>query len=186
MSATQVRASQLANEITDTDIASANKDGATGTASMRTLGTGATQAAAGNHTHTKSDIGLGNVDNTSDATKNSATATLTNKRITARIQSTASAATVTPNADSDDQVLITAQAAALTLANPSGTPTEGQKLIIRLKDNGTARGITFGAQYRAMGVALPTTTVISKWKHLGLIWSATDSKWDLVAMADEA
>lgn len=33
--------------ITDTDVATANKDGTTGTPSMRTLGTGATQAAAG-------------------------------------------------------------------------------------------------------------------------------------------
>lgn len=33
------------------------------------------------HTHTKEQVGLGNVDNTSDATKNSATATLTNKTI---------------------------------------------------------------------------------------------------------
>lgn len=39
-------------EITDAEIAAANKDGATGTACMRTLGTGAQQAAAGNHTHT--------------------------------------------------------------------------------------------------------------------------------------
>lgn len=34
-----------------------------------------------NHTHDKADIGLGEVDNTSDAEKNSATATLTNKTI---------------------------------------------------------------------------------------------------------
>lgn len=34
--------------ITDTDVAAANKDGASGTASMRTLGTGAAQACAGN------------------------------------------------------------------------------------------------------------------------------------------
>lgn len=34
--------------ITDADVAAANKDGAAGTPSMRTLGTGATQAAAGN------------------------------------------------------------------------------------------------------------------------------------------
>lgn len=33
------------------------------------VGSGAAQAAAGNHTHTKSAIGLGNVDNTSDANK---------------------------------------------------------------------------------------------------------------------
>ena len=37
-----------AGAVTDTEVAAANKDGAAGTASMRTLGTGATQAAAGN------------------------------------------------------------------------------------------------------------------------------------------
>jgi hypothetical protein len=41
--------------ITDTDVAAANKDGAVGTASMRTIGTGALQAAAGNHGHVLTD-----------------------------------------------------------------------------------------------------------------------------------
>lgn len=43
--------------------------------------TGTVVAAPGDYT--KSDVGLGNVDNTSDATKNAATATLTNKTIDA-------------------------------------------------------------------------------------------------------
>lgn len=42
-----------------------------------TIGTTGTTAAAGNHTHTKSDVGLGNVDNTSDANKPISTATQT-------------------------------------------------------------------------------------------------------------
>jgi hypothetical protein len=37
--------------VTDAKVAAANKDGAAATASMRTLGTGAAQAAAGNHAH---------------------------------------------------------------------------------------------------------------------------------------
>jgi len=40
-----------AGTITDTHVAAGNKDGVAGTASMRTLGTGAQQAAAGNHAH---------------------------------------------------------------------------------------------------------------------------------------
>ena len=40
-----------AGTITDTHVAAANKDGVTGTASLRTLGAGAQQAAAGDHTH---------------------------------------------------------------------------------------------------------------------------------------
>jgi hypothetical protein len=134
----------------------------------------------------KADVGLGNVDNTSDATKNSATATLTNKRITNRVQSTASAATVTPNADADDCVSITAQAAALTLANPTGTPTSMQPITLRIKDNGTARTIGYGSQYRAIGITLPTTTVVGKTIYLGMMYNSADTKWDVIGYALEA
>jgi hypothetical protein len=44
--------------VTDVDVAAANKDGAAGTPSMRTLGTGATQAAPGNHTHAGMLVGF--------------------------------------------------------------------------------------------------------------------------------
>lgn len=40
-----------AGTIVDSDVAAANKDGTAGTASLRTLGTGSQQAAAGDHTH---------------------------------------------------------------------------------------------------------------------------------------
>lgn len=45
------------------------------------IGTTSTTAKAGDYTPTKADVGLGSVDNTSDATKNSAVATLTNKTL---------------------------------------------------------------------------------------------------------
>lgn len=49
MPATQVRAGQvLDGSLTDADVAAANKDGVAGTASLRTLGIGSQQAAAGN------------------------------------------------------------------------------------------------------------------------------------------
>ncbi len=51
-----------------------------GTSSL-TIGTTNTTAKAGDYVPTKADVGLGNVDNTSDATKNSAAVTLTNKTI---------------------------------------------------------------------------------------------------------
>jgi hypothetical protein len=94
----------------------------------------------------------------------------------------ASAATVTPNADTTDIETITAQAAALTLGAPTGTPVQGQKLLIRIKDNATARGITWNAIYRASSdLALPTTTVISKTMYCGFVYNATDTKWDFIA-----
>lgn len=102
------------------------------------------------------------------------------------IQAVTSSGTVTPNADTDDAVKITAQAAALTLANPSGTPVPMQSMVIRIKDNGTARAITYGSQYRAIGVTLPTTTVVSKTLYLGMIWNLDDTKWDVTGVSQEA
>lgn len=101
------------------------------------------------------------------------------------IQSVTSAATVTPTF-SNDQVNITAQAAALNLANPTGTAADAHGIVIRIKDNGTARAITYGSQYRAIGVILPTTTVISKTLYLGMVFNAADTKWDVVSVAQEA
>ena len=105
--------------------------------------------------------------------------------INPRVQSVASAATVTATS-LNDFVKITAQAAALTLANPTGTFAEGQALIFRIKDNGTARAITFGANFRAVGVTLPTTTTISKTTYVGCIYNSTDTKFDVIASLTQA
>ena len=102
-----------------------------------------------------------------------------------RVQSVTSSATVTPTS-TNDLVKITAQAAGLTLANPTGTFAEGQALIIRIKDNGTARAITYGSDYRAIGVTLPTTTVLSKTTYLGIIYNDTDTKWDVIGVTTQA
>jgi hypothetical protein len=99
--------------------------------------------------------------------------------LNARVQTVTSSATVTP-VSTNDLVIITAQAAGLTLSNPTGTFTEGQALMIRVKDNATARTIAFDTNYRAIGVTLPTTTVISKTLYLGVIYNATDGKWDII------
>jgi hypothetical protein len=98
-----------------------------------------------------------------------------------RIQTVTSAATVTPTF-SNELVIISAQAAALTLANPTGTTKDGKDLLIRIKDNGTARAITFDTQYRAIGVTLPTTTVAGKWMYLGAIYNSADGKWDILGL----
>lgn len=132
------------------------------------------------------DVALGNVDNTSNATERAAAATLTNKRITRRVSTTASTATLTIDADSFDDATVTAQAAALTIAAPTGTPTVMQPLKIRIKDNGTARALTWNAAFRAIGVTLPTTTAISKTMYVGAVWNEADSKWDVLATAAEA
>ncbi|WP_230685813.1 hypothetical protein, partial [Streptococcus pneumoniae] len=81
---------------------------------------------------------------------------------------------------------VTALAVGATFGAPTGTPTEGQSLVIRVKDNGTARSLAYNAIYRAVGVTLPTTTVISKTIYLGMFYNSSDTKWDVVAVAQEA
>lgn len=114
--------------------------------------------------------------------------TLTNKRVTPRVGTTTSSATPTINTDSYDMYSITALATAITsmTTNLSGTPTNGQKLLIRIKDDGTARAITWGASFEAKGVSLPTTTVISKVLTVGFIYDTVTSKWGCVGSAQEA
>lgn len=116
------------------------------------------------------------------------TQTLTNKRVTKRVTTITSSATPTVNTDNCDVVDITALAAAITsmTSSLSGTPTNFQTLLYRIKDNGTARAISWGASFEARGVALPTTTVLSKVLTVGFIYDTTTSKWGCVASAQEA
>lgn len=101
------------------------------------------------------------------------------------VQAVASAATVTPTFG-NDLVTITAQAVALTIANPTGTAIPGLGLVTRIKDNGTARAITWGSQYRGIGVTLPTTTVAGKTTYVAMIFNSTDTTWDVVAVGAQA
>lgn len=94
------------------------------------------------------------------------------------VQTITSAATVTPNA-TDDVVIVSAQAAALTVANPAGIEAEGQGFVVRIKDNGTSRALTWGSAYRAVGGTLPAWTVVGQWLYLPCAYNGTDDKWDV-------
>jgi hypothetical protein len=119
------------------------------------------------------------------------TQTLTNKRYTPRVSSTASISSpLAWNSDSFDQYAATAQAAALTINADAGTPTDGQRILFRFKDNGTARALTWttgsSKSFRAVGVTLPTTTVINKVLYVGCIYNAAEDRWDALAVGQEA
>jgi len=96
---------------------------------------------------------------TSDATKNSATATLTNKRWTARVGSTTSSATPTINTDNVDIYKLTAQTVDISNAstNLTGSPNDGD--IFEYQITGTAtRNITWGTSFVSSTVTLPAAT----------------------------
>lgn len=112
--------------------------------------------------------------------------TVTNKRINPRVISAASASTLTPSIASADQYAYTALATNLTIAAPTGTPVDGNKLIFRIKDNGTSRTLMWDSVFRAIGTTLPTATTIGKTLYVGAIYNSTDTKWDVIAVAEEA
>ena len=105
------------------------------------------------------------------------------ERITPRILSAASYTTDTGaslNIDNLDQFIVTAQAGALLFNNPTGTPKEGQRLLIAVTGT-AARALTYGAQFEASTVALPTTTVTTARLNMLFIWRVDTSKWAIVA-----
>lgn len=107
-------------------------------------------------------------------------------RLVSGVGSVASAATITPTSDTVNQYNVTALATPATIAAPSGTPVDGQKLIIRIKDDGTARALTWNAIYRTIGTILPTTTVATKTTYVGCIYNSADAVWDVVSVTTQA
>jgi hypothetical protein len=103
-----------------------------------------------------------------------------------RVQTVTSAGTVTANASTDDSVHILAQAEPLTIANPGGTAGEDQMLVYRIEDNATPQTIAYGSEFRAMGVTLPTLTVSGKTLYLPCVRNVTDTKWDVIAVVQQA
>ena len=123
----------------------------------------------------------GDQDLSSYATKTWAE-TLTNKRITKRVASTATDATAVIDSDSYDEYYLTAMDAA-TEISVTGTPTEWQTIFIGLKDDWTTRALTWTG-ITALWVTLPTTTTVSK-QHI--IWiKYISSAWRAIAVSEEA
>jgi hypothetical protein len=139
----------------------------TGTVAIANGGTGATTlAAASIATYTGAE-------------------TLTDKRINPRTSSTASTATLTPDISAFDQYNLTAQAVGLTVAAPTGTPVDGNKLIIRILDNGTPQTINWNGTYTAIGMTLPTTTTANKMIYVGCVYNSTNTRWDVIALTTQ-
>lgn len=98
-----------------------------------------------------------------------------------RVTATASTATLTPNADTTDIAAVTAQAVGLTIAAPTGTPVDGQRLTIRIRDDGTTRALTWNAAYVEFATGqLPTDTVVGKTIYAIFWYNAAATAWELV------
>lgn len=92
---------------------------------------------------------------------------------------TVAGSTYTPNCDTSEIVQILNPAADFTVAAPTGTPANGQKLTVWIQSDATGRTPTWNAIYLASGVAsMPTTALpASKWVTLFFVYNSTVSKW---------
>ena len=112
------------------------------------------------------------------------TETLSNKRIEDRVVAITDATSITINADTTDMATQanTQGAGTLTIAAPTGTPTNGQKLMLRLSST-SIQTFSWNAVFQgSTDLALPTvSSSSSKYDYTGFIWNSTNSKWQLLA-----
>jgi len=95
-----------------------------------------------------------------------------------------SSATPAPQGDGRENYLdITALATNASFSAPSGTAVNHNTLLVRIKDNGTTRALSWAASYRAgSDFALPTTTVADKTMYIMFVYNGADSKWDCTGL----
>ena len=119
----------------------------------------------------------------------SANSRFENQKVPTRaVAASATSGTLTPNGDTTDVYNAFGLTGGITLATPSGTPSDGQRLMIRLEDNGSARSITWttsSGAYRAVGVTLPSTTSSGKITYVGCVYNSTDLFWDVIAVVTQ-
>jgi hypothetical protein len=98
-----------------------------------------------------------------------------------RVTNETNVASITPTTIIDTYKVL-GQAQALTINNPTGTPTDEQKLLISITDDGTPRAITMGNLYYAgVEIPMPTTTVASSELKMLFSYCSTCLYWKLIA-----
>jgi len=131
--------------------------------------------------------------------KSDETVTLTNKTIDAddntisnieslivNSQSTADASSITPTGSyKENEYYVTALEQALTINAPSGTASNGNTLMIRIKDDGTTRSLTWNSAYTWIGTTEPEDTTASKVLYVGAIYNSTSEKWEVLSVVEE-
>lgn len=120
-------------------------------------------------------------------------------RVNPRVSSTASISSpLAWNSDSYDIYAATAQAGSFTISADSGTPVNGQKALFVVTSDGTAgRVVTFtggsSKGFKPVGPSLTTsgsnftyTLTASKTTYFGCIYNSSSSRWEIIAVSQEA
>lgn len=103
-----------------------------------------------------------------------------------RVVSYTEAATVTFNIDTTDIAILisTAAAGTITFAVPTGTPFNGQKLILRMTSTNAqtlAFSVASGGFQGSNDMSLPTSSTAGRTDYLGFIYNSTAQKWQCIA-----
>ena len=113
------------------------------------------------------------------------TQTLSAKRITPRVTTLTSSTTYTCAGDSSDdcEMQMTAGSGTLTVAAPSGTPVNGQRLFLRFLCT-SQQTFTWNSIFIASpNIGIPTVCPagVSAWTAVGVVYSTILSKWQVYA-----
>jgi hypothetical protein len=121
---------------------------------------------------------------TAQAVKPTATQTLTNKEVVQRVITTTDDATAVIDVAVTDVYQLSAVANA-TAFSFTGTPKDGQKFIIRFKDAGVSKALTWTG-ITPIGVTLPAATTAGKWTYVGIIYNSAAAQYHAVSVVTEA
>jgi hypothetical protein len=103
-----------------------------------------------------------------------------------RVVTITDATSITINSDTTDIALQTNTqvAGTLTINAPTGTPVDGQKIMLRLRAT-NAQTFSFNAAFTGgTDLSLPTTSSSgSKYDYLGFVYNSAATKWQLIAKA---
>lgn len=110
--------------------------------------------------------------------------TLTNKTIKPRLVSLADATSITINCDTTDVAtqINTQSVGNLTVNAPTGTPYDGQRLLLRIKSTNIQTYVWNSIFAGGVIVPLPVnSTGSSKYDYIGFMYNAAMAKWLSVA-----
>lgn len=91
----------------------------------------------------------------------------------------AQSATPTLNITNENQATfsITGLAQAITSFTMSGTPTNGETIVVQITDNGTSQNITWGSSFISSLTLLPAATQANKMISVVAVYDATSGEW---------
>ena len=84
-----------------------------------------------------------------------------------------------------DQYSFTSLSTTLSIST-SGNWADGQKIMFRFLDAGTAAALSWSASYVPIGVTLPTSTTPGKTTYVGCIYNLNNTRWDVIAVTTQA